>query len=261
MVRWNSVSPLVSVFILWAPLHREKKVNNLSDPLTVVIIEDEQAIADTLVHVLEMDGYQAVWFATAGEGLAFLQQNSAALLVLDVGLPDGNGFEVCKTIREFSDIPIIFLTARNDEIDRIIGLEIGADDYVTKPFSPREMLARIKLRIKNKVPAHKEKKEITPPSSEPQDLVAQNYDYKVNGQLLGLTAAEFKILNKLICVSSNVLSREQLMIAADMAPESAYERNIDTHIKAIRHKLKPFDLSERICTKRGFGYFYSATGE
>lgn len=81
------MSPLVRVLILWAPLHREKKVNNLSDPLTVVIIEDEQAIADTLVHVLEMDGYQAVWFATAGEGLAFLQQNSAALLVLDVGLP------------------------------------------------------------------------------------------------------------------------------------------------------------------------------
>jgi two-component system catabolic regulation response regulator CreB len=208
-----------------------------------------------------MDGYQAAWFTTAGEGLAFLQQHSAALLVLDVGLPDKNGFEVCKTVREFSDIPIIFLTARNDEIDRIIGLEIGADDYVTKPFSPREMLARIKLRIKNKAPISKEKTVPDPTSSEPQDLIAQNYDYKVNGQLLGLTAVEFKILNKLISVSSNVLSREQLMIAADMAPEAVYERNIDTHIKAIRYKLKPFELSERICTKRGFGYFYSATGE
>ncbi|ALR95117.1 MULTISPECIES: response regulator [Vibrio] len=236
----------------------------MSEQPTVLIIEDESAIAENLIHVLEMDGYHAEWFATAGEGLAFLQHNSAALLVLDVGLPDGNGFELCKTIREFSDIPIIFLTARSDEIDRVVGLEIGADDYVTKPFSPREMLARIKLRIKAKAPMMEHKPEpVAVPEQPPfsHDLVAQNFDYGVGGQMLGLTAVEFKILDKLISVSSNVLSRDQLMIAADMAPEAAYERNIDTHIKAIRHKLKPFEMSERICTKRGFGYFYCIKGE
>ncbi|APP07087.1 response regulator [Vibrio harveyi] len=236
----------------------------MSDQSSVVIIEDESAIADNLIHVLEMDGYHVEWFATAGEGFAFLQHNTAALLVLDVGLPDGNGFELCKAIREFSDIPIIFLTARSDEIDRVVGLEIGADDYVTKPFSPREMLARIKLRIKSKAPVVEHKPEPTLTIEQPQfsdDLVAQNFDYGVGGQMLRLTAVEFKILDKLISVSSNVLSREQLMIAADMAPEAAYERNIDTHIKAIRNKLKPFEMSERICTKRGFGYFYCIKGE
>ena len=236
----------------------------MSDQLTVVIIEDESAIAENLIHVFEMDGYHTSWFTTAGEGLTFLQQTPAALLVLDVGLPDGNGFELCKTIREFSDIPIIFLTARSDEIDRVVGLEIGADDYVTKPFSPREMLARIKLRIKSKAPIVEHKLEPKSAIEQPQfnhDLVAQNFDYCVGRQMVGLTAVEFKILDKLISVSSNVLSREQLMISADMSPEAAYERNIDTHIKAIRHKLKSSVMSERICTKRGFGYFYSIKDE
>ena len=238
-------------------------VKTLSNQSTVVIIEDESAIAENLIYVLEMGGYQVEWFNTAGEGLIFLQHNLAELVVLDVGLPDGNGFELCKTIREFSDIPIIFLTARSDEIDRVVGLEIGADDYVTKPFSPREMLARIKLRIKTKSSLTELKPEtntIVTHAQPTHDLVAQNFDYGVAGQMLGLTAVEFKVLDKLISVSSNVLSREQLMLAADMVLEAAYERNIDTHIKAIRHKLKPFDMSERICTKRGFGYYYSAKG-
>ncbi|GAD76099.1 two-component response regulator CreB [Vibrio azureus NBRC 104587] len=240
------------------------EAKTLSDQSTVVIIEDEPAIAENLIHVLEMDGYQVEWFATAGEGLTFLHNHLAALLVLDVGLPDGNGFELCKTIRQFSDIPIIFLTARSDELDRVVGLEIGADDYVTKPFSPREMLARIKLRIKSKTfqtPQNTEQEGMTKTVTSVDDLMADNFDYSVGDHMLGLTAVEFKILDKLIKLSANVLSREQLMIAADMAPEAVYERNIDTHIKAIRHKLKPFDMAERIVTKRGFGYFYSVKGE
>ncbi|WP_199882997.1 response regulator [Pseudoalteromonas sp. T1lg75] len=113
----------------------------------IVVIEDEPAIADTLVHVIEQAGLAASWCATAAQGLTAIQDEPAALVLLDVGLPDGNGFELCKQIRTFSTVPIIFLTARSDEIDRVVGLEIGADDYVTKPFSPREVLARIKLRI------------------------------------------------------------------------------------------------------------------
>ncbi len=232
----------------------------MSNVLNILIIEDEPAIADNLIHVLEMDGYQVSWFATAGEGLNYLKANDPALLVLDVGLPDGNGFELCKTIREFSGIPIIFLTARNDEIDRVVGLEIGADDYVTKPFSPREMLARIKLRIRSRpipesAPTLQQK---VPIQHSEDDLYPENFDYGFHGQMLGFTAVEFKILDKLIQVSANVLSREQLMVAADMAPEASYERNIDSHIKAIRNKLKKVNMSERIKTKRGFGYYYNA---
>ncbi len=227
----------------------------MNSALNIVIIEDESAIAENLIHVLEIEGYQVHWFATAGEGLNFLQQNNADLLVLDVGLPDANGFEVCKTIRETSNIPIIFLTARNDEIDRVVGLEIGADDYVTKPFSPREMAARIKLRIKSYQATHQEP--LTHQSVKLHGFKEENFDYSINGQLLGLTAVEFKILNKLLNSSSQVLSREQLMVAADMAQDAVYERNIDSHIKAIRNKLKPFAMANRICTKRSFGYYYS----
>ncbi len=232
--------------------------------MTILIIEDEQAIAENLIHVLEVDGYEVNWCPTAKEGLASIKTNAPDLIVLDVGLPDANGFDLCKTIREFSAVPIIFLTARNDEIDRIIGLEIGADDYVTKPFSPREMLARIKLRIKSQVASAQHSSQSSSQhlanTSPTTDLYAENFDYYVQDTALNLTAVEFKILDKLIHSSARVLSREQLMIAADMAPEAAYERNIDSHIKAIRHKLKAVNLSERIHTKRGFGYYYSIKG-
>lgn len=219
--------------------------------MNIVIIEDEPAIADTLIHVLEMDGFSVSWFSTASEGLAFLKENSAELLVLDVGLPDGNGFELCKSIRGFCAIPIIFLTARSDEIDRVVGLEIGADDYVTKPFSPREMLARIKLRIKNNVST------CQPEATLNKSLEKVNFDYHYAGHALGLTAVEFKILDRLVSAKTQVLSREQLMTAADMTPQASYERNIDSHIKAIRNKLKAAGGIDCIKTKRGFGYYFS----
>ncbi|MCK8046434.1 response regulator [Shewanella sp. 1CM18E] len=239
----------------------------MSAKATVVIIEDEPAIADNLIHVLEMDGFNVCWFATGEQGLAYITDNTVDLVVLDVGLPDVNGFELCKTIREFSDVAIIFLTARNDEIDRVVGLEIGADDYMTKPFSPREMLARIKLRIKKPTfiaasqvaaPVIDVKPQSTKPSTSANTgrLTSVNFDYCVDGKMLGLTAVEFKILDKLINHSANVLSREQLLIAADISPSASYERNVDSHIKAIRHKLKPFALADSIKTKRGFGYFF-----
>ena len=215
----------------------------------IVVIEDEPAIADTLVHVIEQAGLSVSWCATAAQGLAVIQDQQVALVLLDVGLPDGNGFELCKQIRSFSTVPIIFLTARSDEIDRVVGLEIGADDYVTKPFSPREVLARIKLRM-NKVEAPE------PEAQAYTGLHARQYDFYVGAQALQLTALEYKLLLKLHSHPHQVFSREQLMCAADMANASHYARNIDTHIKAVRHKLKSHDLAEVIRTKRGFGYFY-----
>ncbi|ESP90701.1 response regulator [Pseudoalteromonas luteoviolacea] len=219
--------------------------------MNIVIIEDEPAIADTLTHVLELDGFEVNWFNTAGAGIEYLRSAHADLLVLDVGLPDGNGFELCKQIRAFSALPIIFLTARSDEIDRVVGLEIGADDYVTKPFSPREMLARIKLRLNPRQQTLSHVKDITT-----SDLTEENYDYHKNGVALGLTALEFRLLKALITASSRVLSRQQLMDFADMPIEEAYERNIDSHIKSIRNKLKTVQMSDNLKTKRGFGYYF-----
>ena len=115
---------------------------------TVLIVEDEAAIADTLVYALQAEGFTTRWATLAGEALTLLEREAFDLAILDVGLPDISGFEACKRLRRFSDVPVMFLTARNDEIDRVVGLEIGADDYVVKPFSPREVAARVKAILK-----------------------------------------------------------------------------------------------------------------
>lgn len=218
----------------------------------IVIIEDEKAIADTLIHTLEMDGFSVVWFDTAGAGLSYIKATQIDLLILDVGLPDANGFELCKQVREFSSLPIIFLTARNDEIDRVVGLEIGADDYVTKPFSPREMLARVKLRLK---PYAVRETQINT-STEQSGLYSNNFDYYFNNTPLNLTALEFKLLDKLVLSPKQVFSREQLLSSAQLCQDSVYSRNVDSHIKAIRNKLRDVCHEPMIHTKRGFGYFY-----
>jgi two-component system catabolic regulation response regulator CreB len=114
----------------------------------ILIVEDEAAIADTLIYGLQSEGFSTQWLTLAGDALMLQQQTPADLWILDVGLPDMTGFEACKRLRRFSEVPVLFLTARNAEIDRVVGLEIGADDYVTKPFSPREVAARVKAILK-----------------------------------------------------------------------------------------------------------------
>ena len=114
----------------------------------ILIIEDEAAIADTITYALSTEGFEPVWTTTGGEGLAVLGREDIAIIILDIGLPDRDGFELCREIRKTSTIPIIFLTARSDEIDRVVGLEIGGDDYVVKPFSPRELTARVKAILR-----------------------------------------------------------------------------------------------------------------
>ena len=115
---------------------------------TILLIEDEQSIADTVVHCAEREGFEVEWLVAGREGLGRIRRGGIALVVLDVGLPDCNGFDLCKDIRTFSTVPVIFLTARDDEIDRVVGFEIGADDYVSKPFSPRELGVRIKAVLR-----------------------------------------------------------------------------------------------------------------
>ncbi|MBL0950891.1 MAG: response regulator, partial [Pseudomonas sp.] len=118
----------------------------------ILIVEDEAAIADTLVYALQAEGFVTRWSSLGGEALMLLENDAFDLAILDVGLPDISGFEVCKRLRRFSEVPVIFLTARSEEIDRVVGLEIGADDYVVKPFSPREVAARVKAILKRVAP-------------------------------------------------------------------------------------------------------------
>lgn len=220
-------------------------------PGTILIIEDEPAIADNIVYALELDGFAGMWCATGGEGLRVLREQDIALVVLDVGLPDTNGFELCKEIRSFSSVPVIFLTARANEVDRVVGLEIGGDDYVVKPFSPRELAARVKAVLRRtNTPA--------PPSDEtPTALHLDTAKRRITfrGQALELSRTEFDILAELMRHPGWVRSREQLMDAVWDDPGASSERTVDAHVKGLRAKLRHVcPEKEIIVTHRGVGY-------
>jgi len=224
---------------------------------TILLIEDEQAIADTVLYALKSEGFATQWFSLGGEGVVWLQHHpDTALLILDVGLPDGNGFEFCKTIRRFSDIPIIFLTARNEEVDRIVGLEIGADDYVGKPFSPRELAARVKAILKRTATNGAS---TTPGES---DFVIDDARARIHyhGTLLDLTRYEYLLLKTLLGQPERIFSRGQIMDQVWSEPEESLERAVDTHIKTLRAKLRAVrDEGDPIKTHRGMGYSISGT--
>lgn len=218
----------------------------------ILIVEDESSIADNIVFALQQEGYASTWTTLGDEAVKQLQtkQKQFDLVILDVGLPDISGFEVCKLIRQWSDIPIMFLTARGDEVDRVVGLEIGADDYVVKPFSPRELVARVKVILKRM--SHQ-----TQPLA-PSKLFTVDEDkcqIHFSDVLLALTSYEFGILKTLLHQPERVFSREQLMTAVLGAPEESFDRVIDSHIKTIRAKIRGVDDTYNpIITHRGMGY-------
>ena len=222
---------------------------------TILIVEDEQAIADSIAYALRTDGFTPLHVALGQDALAAMRVPQApALIVLDVGLPDMNGFEVCRQLRQFSNVPVIFLTARSDEIDRIVGLEIGADDYVTKPFSPRELVARIRVVLRRLAPA-------TPPAATaPARFELREEEARIVycGQPLELTRYEYLLLKTLLEYPGHVLSRARLMdrVWAD-APETL-DRTVDAHVKSLRAKLRHIDAAaDPIQTHRGMGYSLS----
>jgi two-component system catabolic regulation response regulator CreB len=224
----------------------------------ILIVEDEPSIADTLLFVLQSEGFSVTWKTIAGDALKLLQTTPVDLVIMDVGLPDITGFEACKQLRKFSNVPVIFLTARGDELDRVVGLEIGADDYVVKPFSPREVAARVKAILKRTATSV-----IT---SEPPRTVASADEFKIDHErlqifyhekMLQLTRVEFKLLQILIEHPQRVFSRDQLLTAVGATADAGYDRSIDTHIKTLRAKLRQVAPdAEPIQTQRGFGYSY-----
>jgi|TARA_A100001518_G_C1225082_1_gene72536 two-component system catabolic regulation response regulator CreB len=219
----------------------------------ILIVEDEAAIADTLVYALQAEGFVTHWSSLGGEALTLLENGTFDLAILDVGLPDISGFEVCKRLRRFSELPVIFLTARSEEIDRVVGLEIGADDYVIKPFSPREVAARVKAILKRVAPRE------APAASAPSTFQIDDAAFRIHyhGQALSLTRHEFRLLRTLLGQPRRVYSREQLLDALGVASEAGYERNIDSHIKSVRAKLRAIAPSEEpIQTHRGLGYSF-----
>lgn len=220
---------------------------------TILVIEDEPSIADNIIFALKAEGFRTVWKQLGCEGILVLKGEEADLVILDIGLPDVSGFEVCKTIRSFSGVPILFLTAKSEEIDRVVGLEIGADDYVGKPFSPRELVARVKAILK-RTTSHG--------AGTPNAIARSLFDVdeekariRYCNQVLILTRYEYLLLKALLAQPERVFSRNQLMDLVWDSPESSLDRTVDAHIKSLRSKLRAIRADhDPIQTHRGLGY-------
>ena len=217
----------------------------------ILVVEDEVTIADAVLYALRADGLAAEHCLLGLPALLRLRSQAFDVVILDIGLPDVSGFELCRQLREFSDVPVIFLTARGGEIDRVVGLELGADDYVVKPFSPRELVARVRARLR-RGSGHSQQAD-RGAGAFAHDRAGQRIRYA--GQLLSLTRYEYRLLAALLDRIGAILSREQLMddVWRD-APETV-DRTVDTHIKTLRAKLRLLRPdADPIRTHRGLGY-------
>ena len=218
---------------------------------TVLVVEDEPPIAETILYALRTEGFTPLWHPTGREALATLRREPVALVILDVGLPDMSGFDVCRELRCTHAVPVIFLTARSGEVDKIVGLELGADDYLAKPFSPRELTARVRAVLRR-----------TQATAAPAPVTggvwqhdAERCRIHYRGQALELTRNEYRLLAVLIAAPGRVFSRDQLMNAAWPDPGAAMDRTVDAHIKLLRGKLRGVaPEADPIVTHRGLGY-------
>ncbi len=224
----------------------------------VLLVEDEPAIADTLVYALETERFEVTHALTGTRALQAFEEKSHDFVILDIGLPDITGLDVCRKLRETSNVPVLFLTARDGEIDRILGLELGGDDYVTKPFSPREIVARVRaiLRRTSGVATETPSAPSTPVHSSPFHHDSSAMRIHCHGQPLDLTAHEYKLLLVLLGQPGRVFTRDQLLDRAWEDPGAVTDRTVDAHVKSIRAKLRTVreGAEDFIETRRGLGY-------
>ena len=219
----------------------------------VLLVEDEKAIADAVQYALRAEGFQVEHSLLGEPALARLRRERFDVVVLDVGLPDLDGFALCRQLRAFSSVPVIFLSARGDEVDRVVGLELGADDYVVKPFSPRELAARVRARLRRE---------------EADDSVRVRGDFthddagqriRYHGEWLPLTRYEYRLLATLLARPGAILSRERLMDEVWGDAPDTEDRTVDTHVKTLRAKLRQVvPDADPIRTHRGLGYSLEA---
>ncbi len=214
---------------------------------TVLLVEDEPSVGQLVRGYLAREGYQVIWVRSGEEALTELGRHHVRLVLLDIGLPGKDGFEICREVRARSDVPILMVTARDEEPDRIVGLEVGADDYITKPFSPRELVARMKAVLRR---------------AEPQDrrdhltlgdvaLDRESHDVTVAGRPVELTAKEFELLAFFLSNPGVVVSRDTLLDRVWGQSYPGGTRTVDVHVAQIRRKL---DRPGLIRTLRGAGY-------
>ena len=219
----------------------------------VLIADDEARIRDVVQYALERDGFQVTIAENGQEALEKLKANSIDLCVLDVMMPVMDGLEVCRRIRAESRVPVLFLSAKAEEIDRILGLELGGDDYLSKPFSPRELVARVKAILRRFEETPEPKSESSILVHGPVRIDRERHELSCGGEAIKLTATEFGALVALFERPGIVLSRAQLMERAYAYDNLVTERTIDTHVRRIRAKFRPHGV-DPIETVHGVGY-------
>jgi len=215
----------------------------------ILVVEDEEKLASVLSDYLTLAGYQVDCIFHGDEVIDWIQQNPVKLILLDLMLPGKDGLTLCREIRTFSTVPIMMVTARVDEIDRLLGLELGADDYICKPYSPREVVARVKAVLRRSQPATASQSEL--------DLDETKLQVAYRDKYRELTKVEFGLLKQLTEKPGLIFSRDQLMNAMYSDNRVVSDRTIDSHIKKIRRKLDQLDNSrEYIQSVYGVGYRY-----
>jgi two-component system, OmpR family, alkaline phosphatase synthesis response regulator PhoP len=220
-------------------------------PKKILLVDDETEILEICRDYLKASSYDVVTAKDGVQGLSSFRRERPDLIVLDLMLPEMDGLDVCRAIRKESNVPIIMLTARVEETDKLIGLELGADDYITKPFSPRELVARVKVVLR-RVSGDSTAEVIRVGNV---SLDRAQYEVQIGKRVVTLTPTEFEIMATLMSQPSRIFSRNQLLNAAHGVAFESYERAIDSHIRNLRHKLEPDEL---IFTVHGVGYKFHA---
>ncbi|MBK7454779.1 MAG: response regulator transcription factor [Anaerolineales bacterium] len=216
-------------------------------PKKILIVDDEPQIVEICRDYLKAAGYETVAASNGLQGVSLSRREKPDLIVLDLMLPEMDGLDVCREIRRESNVPIIMLTARVDETDKLIGLELGADDYITKPFSPRELVARIRVVLR-RVASPSDSGTIRAGNVE---LDRAHYEVHLSDKTVPLTSTEFEILATLMSQPGRIFSRAQLLTATHGVTFESLERAIDSHVRNLRRKLEPAVL---IVTVHGVGY-------
>ena len=219
----------------------------------VLVVEDEESFSDALSYMLRREGYEVAVAGTGVEALAMLDRNGADLVLLDLMLPGLSGTEVCRALRQRSRVPIIIVTARDSEVDKVVGLELGADDYVTKPFSSRELVARIRAVLRRGVDAD----DLVGSTVEagPVRMDVERHTVSVDGRAVSLPLKEFDLLELLLRNAGRVLTRGQLIDRVWGADYVGDTKTLDVHVKRLRGKIEPDPANPKyLVTVRGLGY-------
>lgn len=238
-------------------LENENRIKGWNMNNTILIVDDEKAIVDILDFNLRRDGYEVIKAYNGEDGLRLFREKNPDLVLLDIMMPKIDGLQVCKEIRSESNTPIIMLTAKAEEVDKVIGLEFGADDYVTKPFSVREVLARVKANIRRRAMDVKELGKAKELNFDQMSINIERYEVKKNDAVVDLTVREYELLVFLATQKEQIFTREQLLEKVWGYEYFGDVRTVDVTVRRLREKIENDSSNPTyVLTKRGIGYYF-----